>query len=403
MGIVCRAGDSISSFWRSLLDGVSVAAPLTLIDTTDLSPAYGCEVTQFTGAPFLDVRDRRRLARVTQLATYAGMAAVADAGLERGAVDERRASVVCGCGIGGLEVWEEQAEIFRRDGLARVSPFTVPAIMPNAAAAHLSMKLGWQGQASCPALACASGAAAIADATWMIREGRADTVLAGGAEALLTPMVINAFSRTGAMNTGADDPSKASRPFDSARAGFVMGEGAAFVLLEDEELAKRRGAAIKGRVLGVAQNSDAFHITAPSADGTGAAACMQLALADADLSPSDVAHVNCHGTSTELNDAAEAAAIAAVFGAFAIPATAPKGVTGHMIGASAAAEAIAAIIAATERTVPPIANLTDPDESMQLDTVRETPRSIDGDIVVSNSFAFGGHNVALVLQGGESL
>jgi 3-oxoacyl-[acyl-carrier-protein] synthase II len=269
--------------------------------------------------------------------------------------------------------------------------------MPNAAAAAVSLKGGFRGPCLCIATACAAGAHAIGEGMRLLREGSADLVVAGGTEAPLTPWVLAGFAAAGALSTRSDEPSAASRPFDRYRDGFVMAEGAAVLVLERDADARARGATVHARLVGYGRNTDAHHMVAPPSDGRGAADCMHLALADAGAAPGDVAHVNAHGTSTVQNDAGEAAAIAAVFGMSSPPVTSVKGVLGHAIGAAGAIEALAAVLTLASRTVPPTANCTNPDPDLPIDVVTE-PRSLSDGLVVSNSFAFGGHNAVLVFD-----
>jgi 3-oxoacyl-[acyl-carrier-protein] synthase II len=271
----------------------------------------------------------------------------------------------------------------------------VPMMMPNAAAALVGMKLGWTGPNFCIATACAGGSHAIGEAARLIREGSSDVVLAGGSEACVTPIAIAAFARMGALSSRNDEATIASRPFDVDRDGFVMGEGAGFLVLEDWDRAAARGAHIYGEVAGYGRNSDAYHVTAPSPGGEGAAHCMRLALADAGLEPSDIGHVNAHGTSTELNDAAEAEAVIKVFGEHSLPVTSAKGVIGHLIAAAGAVEAVASMLSMRDGVIPPTAN-HDRTE-LAIDVVTGEPRKLAAAPVVSNSFGFGGHNASLVL------
>ena len=281
-------------------------------------------------------------------------------------------------------------------GPTRVSPRLVPMMMANAAAAHIGMKHGWSGPNLCIATACAAGTHAIGEGSRLVRDGSADVVLAGGSEAAVTPVALAAFARMGALST-----SGRSRPFDVARDGFVMGEGAAFLVLERWDLAVARGARIHGEVLGYGRNCDAYHITAPAPGGGGAVACMELALADAGLRPGDIGHVNAHGTSTPLNDAAEAEAVAKVFGESTPPVTSTKGAIGHLIGAAGAVEAVASLLALRHGLVPPTANHEVRDPNLLVDVVAGEPRAVEPRPVLSNSFGFGGHNATVVLGAGS--
>jgi 3-oxoacyl-[acyl-carrier-protein] synthase II len=286
---------------------------------------------------------------------------------------------------------------FLERGASRVSPFFVTMMMPNATAGTISINFGWTGPNVCVSTACAAGTMAIGEGVRMLRDGSADVVIAGGTEAGVTPLTISAFARMGALSTRNDDPTAASRPFDTDRDGFVMAEGAAFLILEPLERAVGRGARIYGEVLGYGRNADAYHITAPSPGGAGAAACMQLALDDAGLDASAIGHVNAHGTSTPLNDASEAEALRKVFGDTPPPVTSTKGVTGHMIAGAGAAEAAIALLSLRDGLVPPTANLHQLGDEIGLDVVSGAPRPLAARPALSNSFGFGGHNATLIL------
>ena len=302
--------------------------------------------------------------------------------------------------MGGLATLEEQVGVLNAKGPARVSPFLVPMMMVNATAGAVAMQFGWTGPNLCLATACAASAHAIGEAARLVRDGSADVVLAGGTEASLTPTAISAFARMTALSTRSDDPARASRPFDADRDGFVMGEGAAALVVERWDRAVARGARIHAEIIGYGRTADAYHITAPSPGGEGAAACMRAALDDAFLDPDAIGHVNAHGTSTPLNDAAEAEAIRKVFGDAAPPVTSTKGVTGHLIGAAGAAEAVASILALRHGAVPPTANHETLGEGLGIDVVSASPRPIEPKPVVSNSFGFGGHNATLIIAAG---
>ncbi|MDQ1504449.1 MAG: 3-oxoacyl-[acyl-carrier-protein] synthase, partial [Actinomycetota bacterium] len=311
LGVKSPAGNDVATFWETLLAGRSMAANITSFDTTDLSVRFACQVKDFDGADYLGPKEVRRVDRNAQLGFAAAIDAVRDCG-DTGA-DPARCAVVAGVGIGGLATLEDQEKVLIERGPSRVTPFLVPMMMPNATPAIVAMELGWTGPNICIATACAAGTHAVGEGARLIRDGTADVVLAGGAEAVVVPIAIAAFARMGALSGRHDDPASASRPFDADRDGFVIGEGAAFLVLERFDRAQARGAHIYGEVLGYGRNADAYHITAPSPGGSGATACMQLALDDAGLVPSAIGHVNAHGTSTPLNDASEAEAIIKVF------------------------------------------------------------------------------------------
>jgi 3-oxoacyl-[acyl-carrier-protein] synthase II len=395
LGVKTGAGSDIETFWSTLAAGRSTAAGITRYDPSDLPVRFGCEVLDFDPTAYLGAKDARRVDRVTQLGFAAAADALTDAGEHR--CDPARSAVIVGTGVGGLITLEEQVAIYNEKGSARVSPFLVPMMMANATAGTIAMQFGWKGPNFCVATACAASANAIGEAARLIRDESADIVMTGGSESCMTPTAISAFARMTALSGRNDDPEHASRPFDADRDGFVMGEGAAALVLERWDRAVARGAHIYGEVLGYGRNADAYHITAPSPGGEGAAACMQLALEDAGLSPGAIGHVNAHGTSTPMNDAAEAEAIGKVFSGSAPPVTSTKGVTGHLIGAAGATEAIACLLTFANGAIPPTANLERLGEEIALDVVGGAPRSLDPAPALSNSFGFGGHNATLVL------
>jgi 3-oxoacyl-[acyl-carrier-protein] synthase II len=394
LGLKTPAGNDVASFWETVLAGQSMAANITSFDTSYLPVRFACQVKDFDGVAYLGPKEVRRVDRNAQLGFAAGIDAIRDAG-DPGA-DPARCAVVAGVGIGGLGTMEDQEKMLLERGPLRVTPFLVPMMMPNATPAILAMELGWTGPNICVATACAAGTHALGEGARLIRDNTADVVLAGGAEAVVVPIAIAAFARMGALSGRHDDPSSASRPFDVERDGFVMGEGAAFLVLERLDRAVARGARIYGEILGYGRNADAYHITAPSPGGSGATACMQLALDDAGLAPSAIAHVNAHGTSTPLNDASEAEALVKVFDGSPPPVTSTKGVTGHLIAAAGAVEAVASILAVRDGVAPPTANHQRTDPDVNIDVIAGSPRPVQGP-VLSNSFGFGGHNATLVV------
>ena len=399
MGVKTPAGTDVDTFWQRLRSGAATARTVAGFDPSALPVRIAGEVPDFDPVPYFGPKESRRQDRVTQLGFGAAADALDDAG-ELGA-DPSRCGVIIGTGVGGLQTLEENERVYLEKGPARVSPFFVPMMMPNATAGVVAMQLGWTGPNLCVATACAAGAHAIGEGVRLIRDGAADVVMAGGTEAAVTPITIAAFARMGALSTRNDDPERASRPFDADRDGFVIAEGATCVVLESLERARARGATVYGEVAGYGRNADAYHITAPSPGGAGAAVCMQLALDDAGIEPSAVGHVNAHGTSTELNDAAEAEAVRKVFGDSPPPVTSTKGVTGHLIGAAGAAEAVAALLAVRDGVVPPTANLEQLGDDIELDVVADSPREIGTKPAISNSFGFGGHNACLVFTAAE--
>ncbi len=415
LGVKTPAGQTVDDMWDTLVAGRPAAGPITLYDASDHSVGFACEVRDFDAVPYVGPKEVRRTDRTALL----GLAAAADALAYACAATDRpgapasssraaddpaapgdlgadplRCAVVGGSGIGGIRTLEDQVIGYAEKGPSRVGPFLVPMMMPNATAALVGIRHGFTGPNLAIATACATGAHAIGEGARLVRDGMADVVVCGGAEACVSPVAMAAFARMGALSKHAD-PAAASRPFDDDRDGFVMGEGAAFVVLEPYDRAVARGARIYGAVLGYGLTCDAHHITAPLEDGAGAVAAIEMALADAGLAPGAIGHVNAHGTSTPHNDAAEAAAIAKVFGPGAVPVTSIKGVTGHLIGAAGAVEAVVALLSTARGVVPPTANHRHTD--LPVDVVAGEPRSVEPAPAVSTSFAFGGHNAALVL------
>jgi 3-oxoacyl-[acyl-carrier-protein] synthase II len=394
-GATTPLGGDAPSTWRALLDGQSGA---TLLDdewAADLPVRIAARAATDPSTVLPPPR-LRSLDRSQQFALVAGLEAWRDAGAPE--VEPERLAVVVSSGIGGMTTLLDQYDVLRTRGARRVSPFTVPMIMPNGPAATLALELSARAGAHAPVSACASGAEAIAMGLDMIRTGRADVVVCGGAEAVVHPLPLAAFAAMRALSARHDAPAEASRPFDKQRDGFVLGEGAAIVILEAESHALARGATRYAVVAGAGMANDAHHIAAPDPDGVGAARAMAAAIADAGLSPCDIAHVNAHATSTPAGDVAEANALRRVFGDAidGIAVTATKSCTGHLLGAAGALEAGITCLALRDRVVPAIRNLDDPDDEAALDLVRMSPRSLaPGGAALSNSFGFGGHDVAL--------
>lgn len=395
LGVKTPAGCDLETFWSTLLAGRSMAGRIQLWDASALTVQIACEVLDFDPVDYFAPKEVKRADRVAHLGFAAAADALADAG-ELGA-DPARCGVVVGTGIGGIHTLHDQTEIYLAKGPSRVSPYFVPMMMANATAGHIGMRFGWKGPNTCISTACAAGTHAVGEAVRLVRDGTSDIVMAGGTEAVVSPVPMAAFARMGALSGRNDEPHLASRPYDVARNGFVMGEGAAFLVLERLDRAIGRGARIYGEIIGYGRNADAYHITAPSPGGEGATACMQLALADAGLEPSQIGHINGHGTSTPLNDAAEGAAVHKVFGDSPPPITSTKGVTGHLIGAAGATEAVASFLAIRDGIVPPTANVSEVDPEINLDVVRGEPRKLAPAPVISNSFGFGGHNATVIL------
>ncbi len=378
LGVVAPCGVGRDAFWNGLLGPGLSGARTTAIADWDPSPY------------FANPKEARRADRVEQF----GLAAAAEAFAQAGdvGVDPERFGVVVGTGIGGLNTLEEQVRVLVEKGERRVSPFLVPMMMANATGAAISMRYGLQGPNETVCTACAASTHALGYAARLIAMGRCDAMISGGSESAATPVSIAGFGNMTALSTSGN-----SRPFDVERDGFVMGEGSAIFVLEEWNHAVGRGAAILGEIIGSASNADAHHITAPSPGGRGAIACMKLALADADLSASDIVHVNAHGTSTPLNDAAEAAAVASLFGSRRPPMTSIKGVTGHALGAAGALEAASVLLAFEHRLIPPTAGTTTVDPEMDIDLVIGSARPWTPGPTLSNNFGFGGHNGSIVL------
>jgi 3-oxoacyl-[acyl-carrier-protein] synthase II len=397
LGATTPIGGDVPSTWAALLAGKSGVGVLTEEWAAELPVRIAARVE----VEPLDVLDRveaRTLDRSQQFAIIAAREAWAQAG--KPDVEKERLGVVFASGIGGVTTLLNQYDVLREKGPRRVSPHTVPMLMPNGPAAAVGLDLQARAGVHTPVSACASGAEAIAYGLEMIRNGRADVVVCGGTEAAIHPLPLAAFAAMRAMSTRNDEPLRASRPYDKGRDGFIMGEGAGAVVLESEEHAKARGATILGEIAGAGITSDGYHIAAPDPEGRGVVRALRAALESADLSPSDITHINAHATSTPAGDVAEAKAIREVFGSAAdtVVVTAPKSTFGHLLGAAGAVEAIATLLSVTQHIVPPTLNLDDRDDDVDLDVVTVDPRPLREGPAMSNAFGFGGHNVVLVIQ-----
>jgi beta-ketoacyl-acyl-carrier-protein synthase II len=404
MGIISPAGRGVEAAWQGVLTGKATATHDARLAAAGAPVAISCRVPDFDADEELGRGASRRLDRFTHLAVIAAREALGQAGLLGDdpdvivGADADRTGVVVGSGIGGAETWENEYARLAKEGPARVSPLFVPRMLSNTAAGMIAIRSHARGPNLTINTACAAGASAIHVGRDLIASGSADVVIAGGVEAGITTIAISAFAQMGALSTNPD-PSKASRPFDSARDGFVMGEGAGIVILESRAHAEARGATPLFVVAGCGASADAFHATAPPEDGGGAALAMQRAIDDAGIDPSRIGHLNAHGTSTPLNDIAETRALRSVFGAHlgGLAVVSTKGVTGHMLGAAGAVEAIFASLALRDGLVPPTANLTVQDPDIELDVVHGQPRRVALEAVISTSMGFGGQNAALVL------
>ncbi len=402
LGVVTPVGNDVPRTWEALLAGRSGAGPITRFDPAQSPVKFACEVKGFEAARYLEKKEIRRYDLFAQFAIGAGEQAVVDACLAGNwdHVDLKRVGAIIGTGTGGLQTFEDNCRALFEKGPSRVSPFFVPMYMPNAAAALLSMRYGAQGPNYCTVSACASSAHSVADAVSLIRNGAADIILAGGAEAAITPLAVASFANMKALSERNDDPATASRPFDKDRDGFVMGDGAAVLVLEEWEHARRRGAKIYAEVAGYGMSADAYHITAPAPDGSGAQEAMRLAMRDGGIRPEQVGYINAHGTSTPHGDASETAAVKAVFGAQArkLIFGSTKSMTGHLLGAAGAFEAAVCALVVQTGVIPPTINQFTPDPACDLDAApnRAVKRAVD--IALSNSFGFGGHNVTLAIR-----
>ena len=402
MGAVTPIGNTAADSWAAARQGVCGIAPITHYDTSAQKAKLAGEVKDLDPSLWVDKREMRKMDRVTQLAMVAAAQAMADSGLNMEAEDAARCGVIVSSGIGGLSTIESEHSRGLEKGFDRVSPHFIPMVITNMSAGHIAIRYGFKGMCSCPVTACASGSNAIGDAFRQIRDGYADVMLCGGTEASITPLGIGGFTSLKALHTGTD-PLRASIPFDAERSGFVMGEGAGILILEEYEHAKARGAKIYAELAGYAANCDAHHITAPAPGGEGAARCMTLAMADAGVAPEEVGYINAHGTSTPMNDSCETAAIKAAFGAQAgkLAVSSTKSMTGHLLGASGAVEAIFTALAVRDDFVPATIGYKVADPACDLDIVPNNGREMHLTAALSNSLGFGGHNACLVFKKGE--
>lgn len=398
LGVIAPIGIGADAAWESVAAGKSGISRIEHFDTEGYSSRIGGYVSEFDPLATLDKKEARRMSRFQQMAVVAADEAVAHAGLVIDDDNAERIGVIVGSGIGGLQLMEEQHIILQEKGPTRVSPFTVPMMIADLAAGHISMRLGAKGINYCPISACATGNHAIGEAGEAIRRGTADVVLAGGFDAAVTRLGMAGFCAARSLSTRNDDPKAASRPWDADRDGFVMGEGGAVLLLEEWDGAVARGATILAELVGYGASADAYHVTSPSPDGSGAIRSMKLSLAQADLSPQDVAYINAHGTSTVVGDIAETRAIKGVFGADAPPVSSTKSMTGHLLGGAGAVEAALTVMAMGTNTLPPTINHDTPDPECDLDYVPNSAREAEIPAAMSNSFGFGGHNATLVFK-----
>lgn len=399
MGAVTPIGHDVKSYWEALKAGKCGIAPITAFDTTDFKVKVAAEVKDFDPTQYIDKRESKRMDRFCHFALVAAQEAVEQSGLKEGNFDPYRVGVMMGSGVGGLAVFENEMERMLAKGPGRVGPLCIPEMIGNMASAHISMRFGFKGESFCPVSACATGNHAIGEAVRAIRHGYQDVILAGGTEAAIIRIAIAGFQNMKALHTG-DDPEAASIPFDARRSGFVMGEGAGVLVLESLSHAQARGAAILAEVGGYGASSDAYHITSPDPEGEGAAHAMRRAIADAGLALADVDYINAHGTSTPLNEKYETIAVKKAFGdeAYKVKISSTKSMTGHLLGAAAAVEAIACVCAINEGVIPPTIGYKEADPECDLDITPNQAVEAPVNVAISNSLGFGGHNATVLFK-----
>lgn len=403
MGALTPIGNNLQDFWKNLVDGVSGAELITRFDPSRFKTRFACEIKEYDPSRFLDRKESRKMDRYTQYAHIAADEAVKDAALDPGAIDKDRCGIIWGSGIGGIETFLDEVKGFvTGDGTPRFSPFFIPRMISNIAAGMLSIKYGFRGPNFGTVSACSSSTNALIDAYYYIKLGKADLFIAGGSEASINPAGIGGFNAMQAMSTNNDEYATASRPFDVTRDGFVIGEGAGTLILEELGHARARGARIYAELAGSGLTADAYHITAPHPDGIGAVNVMKQAIDESGLKPSDVDYINVHGTATPLGDIAEIKAINALFGehAYKLNISATKSMTGHLLGAAGAVEAIATIMAIVHGIVPPTINFRNPDpaidQNLNLTLNKAQRRTVN--VALSNNFGFGGHNASILIR-----
>jgi len=399
MGVVSSLGIGVDNFWNSIKEGKNGISSVTKIDVSNMNCKVAAEIKEFDATQFIDKKEAKRMERYSQYAMAAAKMAVDSSGLDLEKIDKYRFGVIVGSGIGGIETFEDQFKVFLEKGPGRVSPFFIPMMIANMASGLLAMQFGAKGFNECVVTACATSTNAIGDAFKVIQRGDADIMITGGSEASITPVSFAGFCSMKAMSTN-EDPSCACRPFDADRDGFVMGEGSGILILEELEHAKARGANIIAEIVGYGCTNDAYHMTAPAPEGEGGARCMRMAINDAGIRPEDIQYINAHGTSTEYNDKFETAAIKSVFGEHArkLAVSSTKSMTGHLLGAAGAIEAIITALSIKEGFLPPTINYKTPDPECDLDYVPNEGRNADINYAISNSFGFGGHNATIVLK-----
>jgi 3-oxoacyl-[acyl-carrier-protein] synthase II len=399
IGAVTPLGNDVETTWKNIVAGKSGIGPLTRVNADEYPAKVSAEAKDFNPEDFIERKEARKMDRFTQFAVAAAQMAVKDANLTINDENSDRVGVWIGSGIGGMETFEQQFEIFQQRGYRRVSPFFVPMLIPDMATGQVSIMLGARGFNSCTVTACATGTNSIGDAFKVIQRGDADAMITGGAEAPITKMSVAGFCANTALSTNPD-PNTACRPFDKNRDGFIIGEGSGIVVLEELEHALARGAKIYGEIVGYGATGDAYHITAPAPGGEGGARAMKMALNDSGLAPEEIDYINAHGTSTEYNDKFETAAVKEVFGdhAYKLAMSSTKSMTGHLLGAAGGIEAIFSVLSMRDSILPPTINYETPDPECDLDYVPNTARPQTINTVMSNSLGFGGHNATIVLK-----
>lgn len=399
MGVVTSLGHDLDTFWNNLMAGKSGVSRIESFDVSEYPTQIAASIKDFNPEDFMDRKDARKMDRFVQLAVAAGKSALANSGLDiQKDADPNRVGVSIGSGIGGLGTWEDQHNVLLEKGPKRVSPFFIPMMIANMASGQLSIMLGAKGPNTTPVTACATGSHAIGDSYKLIQRGDADVMVCGGAEATIRPTGMAGFCAMRAMSTRNDEPEKASRPFDTGRDGFVMGEGAGILVLESLEHAQKRGAHIVAEVLGYGLSGDAHHMTEPDPDGP--ARCMAMAMRDAGIQPEEVDYINAHGTSTPVGDRSETIAIKKALGDHAkkVAVSSTKSMTGHLLGAAGGVEAVICGLSLQHQKIAPTINLDDQDPECDLDYVPNHARDAKLDVVMSNSFGFGGHNATIILK-----
>ncbi|MBI2891328.1 MAG: beta-ketoacyl-ACP synthase II [Nitrospirae bacterium] len=403
LGVISPLGIGVEKNWNALMAGASGIGPITHFDTAKFDARIAGEVRDFSPENYMEKKETRRMERFAHFAVASARIALEDGAYTIPPEEAARVGVVIGVGMGGLPAIERTRDTLVQQGPSRVTPFFIPLVIPNMAAGHVSIQFGAKGPNLCTTTACAAGAHAIGEASRLIQQDHVDVILAGGAEATVSPLAVAGFDSMKALSRRNGEPQKASRPFERDRDGFVLAEGGAVLLLEELEHARRRGARIYAELIGYGLNGDAHHITTPAPNGEGAARCMRLTLDDAGIAPVQVDYINAHGTSTKYNDANETAAIKTVFGphASSVAISSTKSMTGHLLGAAGAVEAVYSILTIVRGTIPPTVNYENPDPECDLDYVPNTPRQKDVRCVLSNSFGFGGTNACLLFKAFE--